>query len=149
MEYVRTKDILDKAKTFHSNLSDFFLLESGHLDNELVRMVLNYFAKHERMLADEIQRFEDHADPTLIETWFKYAPETLQELMDASVEIPVDATVDDVVIIALNMDDKLIDFYRTVASSALSTQVRELFENLLEQESMEERVLVRSALRDF
>ena len=149
MEYLRTKDILDKAKAFHSNLSDFFDLESVRLDNQLVKMVLHYFMKHEKLMADEIQRFEDDADPDLVNTWFKYAPETLTELMETTVEIPDDADVNDVVMIALALDDKLLEFYKEVADSAVSVKVREAFENLTQQERMEERRLVRDALMGF
>ena len=56
-------------------------------------------------------------------------------------------SVDDVIRIAVDLDDYLIDLYQEVANCTESKEIKEIFVKLMEKENREKYTLVRQAMR--
>ena len=149
MEYIQTRDILSKACDFHHKLSHYYDEERQRLDEQKVKLLLEYLSRHEKNLEALLKRCSEDAEPSITNTWFKYTPDHLSEAMDPDVHIPADSTVDDIVQIALNVDNKLIEFYNDAAERAMSRDVRELFEKLARQEENEEHRLAKGVFGEL
>ena len=55
-------------------------------------------------------------------------------------------SVDNIITIALQLDDCLLNLYKDIKENTISDAVREFFTNLLEMEKQEEIELIRNAL---
>ena len=142
----RTRDILERAREFHAQLSRFYERMGETVGHEKIRMLLTYMSRHETNLAECLARYERDAAERVLDTWFKYVSEKATCKCFEGVVIPPDATVDDVVQIALRLDRCLVDLYTETAERAVSQEVRDLFTSLLKTEQKQENRMVRDAL---
>ncbi len=141
----RTRDVLDHVRSFHEKLADYYARLEGRSERARVCLLLEYLSGHERHLADTLMRYEEKASRGVLNTWFKFSPEDkLRSIQET--DLSADMSCDEVVAAALELDERILDFYRDMASRAENPQVRELFEDLLQMERNEERQLTRNAL---
>lgn len=142
----RTRDILENARAFHAQLSDFYAQMGRAAGREKIKMLLTYMSRHESNLAECLGRYEKDAARRVLDTWFRFAssPPTCKCFED--LRISPDASVEDVVRMALNIDQCLIDLYKEMAERAVSQEVRDLFQSLLNMEEKEGAAMVRNAL---
>jgi rubrerythrin len=142
----RTRDILQRAREFHTQLSRFYERMGATAGREKIRMLLTYMSRHETNLAECLARYEREAAERVLDTWFKYVSEKATCKCFEGVVIPPEATVEEVVRIALWLDRCLVDLYTETAERAVSQEVRDLFTSLLKTEQKEENQMVRNAL---
>lgn len=146
MPYKKTRDILDRAKAFHSNISKHYDALSAAAEKEKVKILLDYLSRHEKNLAKSLEEYEEEASREILENWFKFTPElSIAECIE-DIEITPSMSLDDVISLALCYDNRLVDLYREAARISPSEEVREVFNNLLEMEKEEKLVLMRNAL---
>ena len=145
--FERTQDVLDHARTFHNELRRLYEQLSTETQKERVKMLLEYLSHHEKHLEQSLAAYEESASERVLDTWFKYVPQEdkLKEFQDVKLE--PDMSIDDVVDVALRMDNCLVEFYKDMAEVAVIPEVKEVFTNLLAMEEKEKRKLVRDALR--
>ncbi|MBU1909561.1 MAG: hypothetical protein KJ726_05915 [Verrucomicrobia bacterium] len=141
----RTRDILERAREFHAQLSRFYERMGESVDHEKIRMLLTYMSRHETNLAECLTRYKREAAERVLDTWFKYVSEKATCKSFEGVVIRPDATVEEVVQIALRLDRCLVDLYTEMAERAVSQEVRDLFMSLLKTEQKEENQMVRNA----
>ncbi len=146
MPFEQTRDILEKARGFHRALAAYFERLEQIAPKERVRMVLEYLRRHEQAMDEELKSFEAHAARPVLESWFKYAPESVQEAIQR-LEIRADMTVEEVVDIALKLDEQLLALYGHAARLAPDAAVRELFSNL-HREGLRERARILRAVNE-
>ncbi len=146
MPYKKTRDILDRAKAFHSNISKHYHTLSAAAEKEKVKILLDYLSRHEKNLAKSLEEYEEEASREILENWFKFTPENSIDECFKKLEVTPSMSLDDVVSLALSFDDRLVDLYREAARISPSEEVRDVFKNLLEMEKEEELVLMRNAL---
>ena len=142
----RTRDILQRAREFHAQLSDFYAQMGRTVGREKIRMLLTYMSRHESNLAECLGQYEKDAARRVLDTWFRYSPDQPLCKCFEGVQISPDASVEDVVRMALQFDACLLDNYREMAERAVSVEVRELFQSLLKMEEKEGSALARNAL---
>jgi hypothetical protein len=111
-----------------------------------VKLLADYMARHEKILERSLAKFEEGASRGVLNTWFKNAPSVATGKCFEGVEIKPDMNIEDVIRIALKLDDCLLELYRSMADAAMAKDVKELFDQLLKAEMREERLTVRSAL---
>ena len=146
MPYKKTRDILDRARAFHNNISKHYHTLSVAAEREKVKMLLEYLSRHEKNLAKSLEDFEEEASREILENWFKFTPElSITECIE-DIEITPSMSVDDVIRLALCYDNRLVDLYREAARISPSEEVRDVFNNLLDMEKEEELILMRDAL---
>jgi rubrerythrin len=142
-----TKDVLDHAREFHTQLSDFYNLLSRKSEKQRVKLLLDYMSQHEKYLEETLARYEEEVSGKILNTWFQYPPP--KEILDTCREVSItktdDLTVDDVIEMAVKLDQCLIDLYKEMIKNSETDEMREVFTNLMEMEKRQELELVRDA----
>ncbi len=132
------------AAEFHKDLREFYERKSKEVLSAEVETLLQYLSRHEGSLAEIIEAYEDDAPPEILDAWFKVAPELRAVKQPADLEFAPDATVDEVIDKALEMDESLISVYRMLIRQAVPERLREVLQNLVEDEEREEKRLLKS-----
>lgn len=143
--YTKVRDVLEKAREFHQQLTEFYDRLSDRAERDRVEMLLDYMSRHEEGFEEAFDDYTDEGAEKLLETWMQYGPE--EDTLDVPDpgELDADMDVDDVVATALDLDDALVRFYEEVAERAKSSDVRDLFRKLREQQESEKAKLKRAA----
>lgn len=149
MAFETTKDVLEHAREFHGQLSDYYAQLSEKAERERVKMLLDYLSRHEKHLEKSLEAFEQDVSEGILKTWFQFPPPkaTLATCQALVLEKERDISIDGVIDLALQMDECLVQLYQEMIKSSESEQVREVFKNLLAMEKHEEVELVRNAFR--
>lgn len=144
--FEQVKDVLDYAKTVHADLRKFYDSLNEKNQQERVKILLDYLSRHENHLEETLERFEAGSQTHVLETWMQYAPSiNIQQLIDGK-SIRTDMSVDDVVKLAVEFDDAVVELFREAADECEIPTVKEVFHNLVELENQEKLRLVRDAL---
>jgi len=146
MAYQQTRDILERARDFHHQLSEFYRRLGDSAERATVKMLLEYMSRHEKHLEESLAVYEEAAAGNVLDSWFKYTPERATCKCFEGVELGASMSVGDVVSIAMRLDDCLVNLYKEAAESLPAGQVQEVFAKLLEQEEQEKVRLTRDAL---
>lgn len=148
MSNEQTRDILEHARQFHRQVSEFYDQLSSQAEKERIKMLLEYMSRHEKNMAKTLEKFERSAPKRLMGACYKvglqFRPcsEVVRDLNVSS-----DMSVDDVLQMGLEFDDCLIAVYKDRAESAPDEKVRGVFQNLVELAQKEKRLLSRDAQR--
>lgn len=146
MRYQTVKDVLEHARQLHKQITSFYKQLANRQHQERVKMLLDYLVRHETHLEQMLSRFEQDKDQTIWNEWFQFAPDDkLQQALTGAV-VHADMSVDEVISLALQLDDYFINMYRDMAVNASSASVKAVFENLLAFEEQEKIRTVRTAL---
>jgi hypothetical protein len=147
MAFETTKDVLDHAREFHTQLSEFFSLLSKKSEKLRVKLLLDYMSQHEKYLEETLARYKEEVSEKILNTWFQYPPpkEILDTCREVSINETRNLTVDDVIEMAVKLDQCLIDLYIEMIKNSETDQMREFFTNLMEMEKRQELELVRDA----
>ena len=149
MAYQQPKTILDHAEQYHRQVADFYRELMRSCENPRVKMLLDYLGKHEGKVADSVRRCHEEAPEHVLATWLT----TTQHTDSLNEHIPKDGILlenlqeDDVLQLAMQLDDIALDVYQELASRHEPSWVAEAFQNLLEIERSHERLMVRQAER--
>lgn len=139
--FERVRDVIAYAQTFHRELSGYYGRLREMNQPERVLMLLDYLQSHEDRLIESLDSFSDGARERVLETWFQYTPEKdILGPLRAARPAP-DLTVDQVMKTAMKMDTTLIRFLEELTEQADSQPVTEVFQNLVEMETAEDRLL--------
>lgn len=141
--FEQVKDVLDYGIELHAQLRTLYSDLSEQSDQARVKMVLDYLSRHERNRAEALRRFEQPPHANSLDVWLQYAPSLEIEQMLKDCAIRPDMSVDDVVKIALQFDNALIEIYKEAAREAEDTNARAIFENLVEMEEKEKQRFIR------
>lgn len=147
--YQTVDDMLSYARSFHSELADFYQRQAGGTDDMRLQMTMNYLVEHERNLASALQRYHEGAEQKILQSWLDHVPEleTLPVLEDVTGTLSVGKPEQDAVDLALEIDERLIGAYEALTRRAGIDEVAELFRNLAEQQRNEQRRLQMASLR--
>jgi rubrerythrin len=147
MAFETTKNILDHAREFHSQLSEFYCSLSTQSEKQRVKMLLDYMSQQERHLEDTLARYEEQLSEQALNTWFQYPPP--KEILNICKEVTMagkgDLTVDDVIAMVVKLDQCLIDLFKDAVEKADTDALREIFQNLQGMEKRYQLELVRDA----
>jgi len=146
MRFEQTRDVLDHAVAFHSRLGKFYHRLSNHTEQQRLKLLLDYFSRHEKHLRRSLEDFEDETAEQLLNTWFDFTTGSDLDKLPAKTEIDPNTTVDQVIHLAMELDDHLIALYREMASRADIPELKQLFESLLKLEEQEQHRMARQAL---
>lgn len=146
MAYQRTRDLLDQVRDFHRQLSRCYAERADIAKDERATMLLEYMSRHELHLEKCLAAYEARAADRILDTWFKFTPDVAKCKCFECVDLTPDMTINDIIQTAMWFDNCLIEFYNGMAERSVSQDVRELFNNLAQQEQEEEHSAVRNAL---
>lgn len=146
MHYKTVKDVVDHSRQLHHQISELYQKISQDQSQERVKMLLDYLQRHESHLEESLSQFENDKSQKVLDSWFQYAPDQdLAEVL-ASIEITDHMTTDEVIIMALKLDDYFIELYEGMVESSSSSAVKSVFQNLLDMEQQEKIRTARTAL---
>lgn len=132
------------AAEFHRDLRAFYDRKSKEVRSPEVETLLQYLSRHEDSLANIIEAYEDDAPPEILDAWFKVAPELRAVRQPADLEFGPDATVDEVIDKALEMDQSLTTVYRMLLRQAVPERLREVLQGLVEEQEREGKRLMKN-----
>ncbi|MGR6874779.1 hypothetical protein ACU6U9_21405 [Pseudomonas sp. HK3] len=146
MHYKTVKDVVDHSRQLHQQISNLYQEMGQDQTQERVKMLLVYLQRHEEHLEKSLNQFEHDKSQKVLDNWFQYAPDqNISELLD-NIEINNHMTTDEVVEMALKLDDYFIELYEGMVENATSSAVKSVFENLLDMEKQEKIRTARTAL---
>ena len=146
MRFEQTRDVLEHARDFHAKLARFYHSLADEAQQERLKLLLDYISRHEQHLGESLDQFEDDATTKLLDTWIDFSQDSEILRFPADISIEPDMTVDQVIEIAMKMDECLVQLYRQLVAHTDVPEVREVFENLLALEEGEKHRIARQAL---
>ncbi|WP_283789389.1 hypothetical protein QNI23_005670 [Bermanella sp. WJH001] len=146
MYYKTVKDVVDYSRKLHQQISKLYQEISQDQTQERVKMLLDYLQRHEAHLEKSLNQFEHDKSQAVLDSWFQYAPDqSITEVLE-SIEITNHMSTDEVIAMALKLDDYFIELYEGMVENASSSAVKSVFQNLLEMEQQEKIRTSRAAL---
>lgn len=140
------KDVVDYSRKLHQQISKLYQEISQDQTQERVKMLLDYLQRHEAHLEKSLNQFEHDKSQAVLDSWFQYAPDqSITEVLE-SIEITNHMSTDEVIAMALKLDDYFIELYEGMVENASSSAVKSVFQNLLEMEQQEKIRTSRAAL---
>lgn len=146
MRYQTVRDIIQHSKQLHHDLGDFYRSLEDKVELERVKMLLNYLARHEEHIEGLLNQYSLDVNQDLWGEWFQFGPDEHLEDLVKDLKFAANNNVDDVVRMALAIDDYFIELYGKLSINASSEKVKQLFDNLVQMEALEKTRTVRSAL---
>ncbi len=146
MPYGQAKEILDYAREYHRRVSDFYQQLSDKTDSARVKMLLDYLVRHKAHLDKALGEFEDEIKSKALEAWYQYSQDQcLFAPLDAT-QYSASMTVEEVLALGVTIDSCLLASYKGMVDTATTSEVRAIFENLLQMEEQQKHKLARIAL---
>lgn len=146
MAFDQTRDVLKHVRQFHQALSRYYEELKESADSERALHLLDHLSRHEQSLDQWLGEYEEQVSNNVLDTYFKYRSECTHESKIRDYETKPLMSVCDITAAAMYFDTCLISFCREMARGALSENVREVFENMLEREQHEQEQLSKQLL---
>jgi rubrerythrin len=143
--FEQVKDVLDYGRKLHVELREFYDSVSHGSEQARVKMLLDYLSRHERNREIVLERFETETRQGMLNLWLQYAPPSHVEERLRDCAIRPDMSVDDVLRIAMDFDNALIDLYDGAAKIVDDPHAKAVFANLVEMERQEKQRFIRDA----
>ena len=139
------KDIIMRVRGLHNQLSWFYEAMGDGASKQRVKLLLQYVSRHERNLETALRQYQEQANQSVLNTWYKASPgnEIAKDISD--LKITPEMTTEEVISLVLAADRKLVNQFRQLSENAASEDVRELFQKLIAIEEREEHQLVRDS----
>ncbi len=144
MRFKKTRDILDHVRQFHQAVSDHCERVSGDTNEKRLKLLLDYVSEREQSLADALGVFTEQTPEPILDTWFQYTGDdtAIQRLLDS--ELNADMTADDVMRLILQITDHFIALYSDMVAASETEEVRNVFQNLLDEDRKGKEQLARN-----
>jgi hypothetical protein len=143
----QTKYVFHLAQNIHSHLSKIYHNLGSSTDRERLKMLLEYMSQQEQIIKGCIEEYEKCLSGKVLNTWFKYVPTELEFDYTRILNLTPDMDIDDIISLALEVDDKLITMYSEMGEHCECESVKEAFANLKQLEQQKKKNLVRSYMR--
>ncbi len=137
------RDLFDRIRRLHQEVADFAQRMGGQVAGERVHLVLAYLAKHEQHMAAAIADYEHGAAQRLLDTSFANLTTMDVDRICAELSLSPETTSDDIIRLAVSVDNGLSELYREAMEKAPSEDVRQLFQTLHANNERETRRMVR------
>lgn len=137
-------DILENARIFHQFAENLYLKLQQESKDERAKMLLGFMAKHEKEMETKVSLFGTKSPKNILDTWMQFTVEELPETFFEEVSKDITYTVDGISDMGQRADSYLEAVFQEAVDTAPSVAVKELFENLVEQEEVEKHQLSRA-----
>jgi len=144
--YKQTCDIIECVRSFHNQMSIFYERLHENDEKQKVKMLLDYLSRHEKHREETLTKYEKEASKKVMDTWFKYIPDNIPDNFIDNIIIKSPMSVDDIMHIALQLNNCLIELYKGLFRETEVNDVREVFTCLLERIKNDEKNLAKNVL---
>lgn len=141
--FKKTSEIIDYARSFHIKMKEFYEQLNEHTDNQKVKLFLDYLISHEKHCEETLEEYTAEAPSYILNSWYKYVPENMPDNCLKNFVFDPDMNIDDVIVHALRLNNCLTEMYKGLAEEAASEEIKELFQDLMNNITKEEKNLVR------
>ena len=141
MRFEKMIDALDHVCLFHNSLSKYYQKMSNVSKSEKVKLLLDYMAENESILAKTISDYQEQAPTGILNTWFQYANDLnilKQPVFDKDDLIN---EPEDVVGLSIKYSNELIELYTEMSDYSDNTKLKEVFDNLADMQTQEKHKL--------
>ena len=149
MSYATIGDILKYSADLHVHAKRLYDQLRDETQRERVDMMLKLLIEHETHLHGYVSDLQESAGKKVLSEWHQFEPTQLEEVTSHCKELHQDMSVEDLVNVALKVDDFMIGFYKQIASETTSKEAREVFTNLIALEENEKMQIVRASLSAY
>jgi len=143
-----TRDILDKARLFHRQMFAFYEALKDRMDQPRILLILDYLCRHEERMSAALKTYEHQAAESVMNALFRFTLDLSVESFLRSVPAGPDLSLNDLMRIAIQLENYLIHLYRQAVAHAVSEDVKNVFEHLL-NETLKDRSHLSLALVDM
>ncbi len=147
MRFGTIQDVVDFAAKLHAALSDQYAELEQLSSSERARLMLDYLNRHEHNLAQAMDQYEGDMTEGIAALWMQDVPELQSvELVEKVRGVDL-GNVENIIAVALDVDEYLIKLYQRMADEVDSDAGREVFMSLIKLEDNERHRLSRAAFR--
>ncbi len=147
MRFGTIQDVVDFAGKLHAALSDQYAELEQLSSSERARLMLDYLNRHEQNLAQAMDKYEGDMTQGIASLWLQDVPELQSDELVEKVRGVDLGNVDNIIAVALDVDEYLIKLYQRMADEVDSDAGREVFKSLIKLEDNERHRLSRAAFR--
>ena len=142
----QVREFVDFGKHLHGKLKALFDELNEHAQLERVKMLLDYLSRHEENMEESLARFEKESRHGILEAWLEYSPGLDVNKVMCKFHLSENPSSDEIIQLALDFDDTLVNLYKEVVEKANDSKVKEVFKNLLQLEEKEKIQVARAAM---
>jgi len=147
MRFGTIQDVVDFARQLHTALSGQYAELEQLSSSERARLMLDYLNRHEQNLAQAMDKYEGDMAQGIAALWLQDVPELQSEALVDKVRGVDLGDVDNIIAVALDVDEYLIKLYQRMADEVDSDEGRAVFKSLIKLEDNERHRLSRAAFR--
>lgn len=146
MSFKTVRDVLQLSQEIHSSASNLYEQLREQTQRDRVDMLLKFLSRHEEELAKTLGRVQEDVSERILNEWHQTELTSIDSILDGCKECHPDINVQELVNMALKVDDSLINLYKHMSSEASTDEARQLFNNLVILEENEKIKTARAAL---
>ncbi len=144
--YKQVREILAYVRLFHGQMREFYERLHKKDEQQRIKIILDFLCRHEKHREETLAQYEAETSKKILDTWFQYIPEhTVPECLE-DIEIQSDMAVDDIIRMALDLNNCIIETYKALIEETDVDEVKEVFSKLLKRLESEEKNLMRDSL---
>lgn len=147
MRFKQVSGLLAAIADARLAISSNYLRLAGQVDSTRTRMVLEYLAGRERQGHDSLQAFIEQAPEGLLNTWFQNANDSDVIYRVNHVDLDAGSTPQDVLALALSLDNGLIEVLAQQAAQAPTPESRDALLSVMDEEQANQRKMVVNIAR--
>jgi rubrerythrin len=146
MSFKTVRDVLQLSQDIHKNASILYEQLREQTQRERIDMLLKFLSRHEEELAETLAKVQSDVSDRILDEWHQTELTSIESVLDGCKQCHPDISLEELVELALKVDDALISLYRHMASDATTDAARQLFNNLVVLEENEKMKTARAAL---
>lgn len=146
MSFKTVRDVLQLSQDIHKNAAILYEQLREQTQRERIDMLLKFLSQHEEKLAQTLAKVQSDVSERILDEWHQTELTSISSVLDGCKQCHPDISLQELVELALKVDDSLISLYRHMASEASTDEGRQLFNNLVVLEENEKMKTARAAL---
>lgn len=140
--------LIDWSRQLHQHLAQSLQATADRQTDVRANWLQTYLADHEAALEKMVARFEEQADPKVLNTWiFNYTASSPFDTGIAFCPLYSNQDFEDICKSVFSMHNQLIELYRFLATNADIPDAQELLQELLDMEVHETMRLAQQTNR--
>jgi rubrerythrin len=146
MSFKTVREVLQLSQDIHTNAAILYEQLREQTQRERIDMLLKLLSNHEEELAQTLVKVERDVSERILDEWHQTELTSVAGALEGGQQCHPDISMQELVELALKVDDSLISLYRHMASDASTDEARQLFSNLVLLEENEKMKTARAVL---
>lgn len=140
-------DVIEQTKAFHQMLSEFYENLSGQVEQERVKLLLEYMSRHQENIASVMKEYAADVAEKILNTWLMFSAKECDLSPFTEARIDMNMSPQEVIDIAIRIDDCIIETYKAMLNKEVPDDISCVFEDLLKLEEREKVKMAKAALK--